>query len=90
MADVLSQVNRHTQYPWNQWCDGRAYAATQGRDFQCSPASFRSAIYMRALRMGAKAKVAIHGNKVEFQFLLKSAPKKAVRDADHRIKRGDT
>lgn len=82
MADVIERVTRSGGlYPWDEWVSGclktgRGFSAKRGRDFKVKPASFRSAVYMTALRRGLKAEVAVKGGVVEFSFYRDEPPAK--------------
>lgn len=77
MADVVNHIVRKVRtYPWAQWSDGRAWLAKKGRDFKCSPAGFRSAVYMAALRQNRAVVVTVDGDEVGFQFGKKKKPRK--------------
>ena len=71
MAEVIKKVTRWSLYDWTTWTNGKAYRAVRGRDFQVSPAAFRSAISAHASRKGLRVVTAVSGDTVEFQFFPK-------------------
>ena len=69
MAQILKRlVSKRNKYDWNLWADGRAYRAIKGKDFKCSVAGFRSALYQIARRRQMKVQVTADDKTVAFQF----------------------
>lgn len=80
MPEVIEEVTpARKSYPWSKWSDGKPRKLTRGRDFDVEAARFRYTIHGAARRMGLKAKVAVKGDAVEFQFVKpgKEKPKSA-------------
>lgn len=70
--DALAPRRRRF-YPWEKWTDGSVWRAKQGEDFTCNPASFQTALHLRARQEG---KSVVTGSPeegiVEFQFSTKA------------------
>lgn len=70
MTEVIDSVTpTRKPFPWSKWADGKPRRAVRGRDFESETDRFRNTVYQAARRMGLKAKVAVKGNAVEFQFV---------------------
>lgn len=72
---------RRRFYPWDEWTDGSIWRAKEGEDFTCSPASFQTALHLRARQ---ENKVVTTGSPetgiVEFQFTSKEPDKVCSND----------
>ena len=66
MAKVIEQhVPRQrswtqSQYPWDEWLDGRSWLLTQGEDFECTIDSMGIAIRKAAKARGLGSEVLTH------------------------------
>jgi hypothetical protein len=48
-----------TRYPWDEWFDGQTRLLEPDVDYQTSPDSFRSVVYITAKKAGMQAHVRI-------------------------------
>ena len=64
----------HTNYPWNQWFDGRKWMLVSGDDFEISPKDFRTVAHRAAKRLGGR----VRSNTVEGGMIIQFVPGKAV------------
>lgn len=66
------EPRRRSWYPWKEWTDGCVWRATEGKDFSCSPASFQTALHLRARQQGMTVSTGSpEPGIVEFQFSQK-------------------
>lgn len=69
MARTVKELPpRKTRYPWQEWTNGKVWAASQGKDFDCDTVSFQAAVRTHAYRHKLKATTRIQGDTVVFQF----------------------
>lgn len=74
MAKKIDQVlktkwSTSSIYPWNEWCDGSAWEAVRGSDFNISCDQFQNNVHQTARRRGIKATTLIvDEDTVQFQF----------------------
>lgn len=70
MATRIKSVTqkRNRLYPWEEWTDGGARRAKQGKDFKISPKMFAQTVYSYARRNKIPVTVGVHDDSVEFQF----------------------
>ena len=78
------EPRRRRWYPWADWTDGSVWSAKEGKDFNCSPASFQTALHLRARHQGLTVTTGSpEPGVIEFQF----SPKKAeTEDSDSEAK----
>jgi len=83
MAVVIERpAPKRRAYPWTEWTDGRAYAATSGFDFFCSVEGFKASLYSHSRRY--KIPVVVWSDSpgvVGFQFTPPKPRKKPSRKA---------
>lgn len=66
---VKSTMTRRARYDWRPWLErDTEHVATQGRDFDCSPASFVSVLHRRADREGLIVNTTTEDRSVRFTF----------------------
>jgi len=56
------------KYPWHEWTNGSWWLARSGEDFTCHYDAFRSALYVRARRMGLKVVTRSMEDGIVFRF----------------------
>jgi hypothetical protein len=73
-VEDVSAPRRRRYYPWDKWTDGAVWRAKQDEDFTCSPASFQTALHLRARQEGMSvATGSPEEGIIEFQFSKKDA-----------------
>jgi hypothetical protein len=85
MAQVLKELSRRprsrgTQYPFDEWLDGKARKLDmgKGKDFECKPKSMAQQIRTRASEQGKSVTVLLYDKYIEVQAHdAKPAEKKA-------------
>jgi hypothetical protein len=80
-VEGATEPRRRRWYPWDLWTDGSVWSAKKNEDFNCSPASFQTALHLRARQQGLSV---VTGSPepgvVEFQFSEKEATKEEKTD----------
>jgi hypothetical protein len=72
-VEDVSAPRRRRYYPWDKWTDGSVWRAKQDEDFTCSPASFQTALHLRARQEGLSvATGSPEEGIIEFQFSKKN------------------
>jgi hypothetical protein len=83
-VEGATEPRRRRWYPWQEWTDGSVWSAKKDKDFNCSPASFQTALHLRARQQGLSV---VTGSPepgvVEFQFTKKT--EEEVVDADTSV-----
>jgi len=75
-VDGALEPRRRRWYPWSEWTDGAVWRAREGEDFSCSPASFQTALHLRARQQGLSVSTGSpEPGIIEFQFLPKTEEK---------------
>lgn len=54
--DELERQGRPPKYPWAEWFDGDVWELQQGRDFYCTPKSFRPLAHRTARDYGGRVR----------------------------------
>jgi hypothetical protein len=68
-----TEPRRRRFYPWQDWTDGTVWSAKEGEDFTCNPASFQTALHLRARQQGLIVSTGSpEPGIIEFQFLPKT------------------
>jgi len=67
-VSVAPRIGRPPKYDWKELTDGSIWQATQGNDFESSPAGFRTLLRYQARIRNLKVKAHVRGKIVWFQF----------------------
>lgn len=72
-VEGATEPRRRRWYPWQEWTDGKVWRAKEGEDFSCSPASFQTALHLRARQQGLTVTTGSpEQGIIEFQFSPKA------------------
>lgn len=73
IVDSLPPARIKSNYPWDEWFDGRAWELVKGEDFDCEVQSMRTMAYSRARERGLHAASRIVGDTLTIQATKKDA-----------------